>query len=357
MSTVSRYLAREFSLASSGVFLAIFVTWVSADSLVHVDRMAEDAGGALRGVLLRSLDIVPLGIPTACVIGAVWSLTRAVRFREITAIRAGGIPLRMALVPLLGVALAIAAVVGIAEDRLLVPARRALTGSGSEQGEPTNRPRQIAGRWWYSAGSSMFSAESYVKETGELRDVNVFELDEAREIRRRIDAEVAVHREGSLWEFRDARVREFSGTSGLRESVAESLELDLGMTGTAIERAAPPVEATDLPGLARRIRDQEGTAAHRAALLTAFHARLAQPLAVLVLVLLALPFAIGDVERGDSLPRALLYALAASGIFWLCWTLALLGARSGVVSPAVPVWGALGLFLAFGFWRFRQLRE
>lgn len=357
MSTVSRYLTREYALASSGIFLAIFVTWISADSLVHVDRVAEDAAGALREVLLRSLDIVPLGVPTACVIGVVWSLTRAVRFREITAIRAGGIPLRLALVPLLVLSLAIAAGLGIVEDRLLVPARLSLLTSHAEDDDSGNRPRQIAGRWWYSAGSSMFSAESYDKKTGELHDVNVFELDEDRQIRRRIDAEVAVHRAGSLWEFRDARVREFTGTSGLREHVAGSLELDLGMTGIAIERAAPPLEATDLPGLARRIRDEPGTRSDRAAVETAFHARLAQPLAVLLLVLLALPFAIGDVERGDSLPRALLSALAVSGLFWLCWTLALLGARSGVIPPAIPVWGAVCAFLGLGLWRFNGLRE
>ena len=356
MSTVSRYLAREFSLASGAIFLAIFVTWVSADSMIHVDRVAEDAGAALRGVLLRSLDIVPLGIPTACVIGAVWSLTRAVRFREITAIRAGGIPLRMALVPLLLLTLAIAAVLGLVEDRVLVPARLSLIESDSEDASP-NRPRQIAGRWWYAAGSSILSAESYVPETGELLDVSVFELDDAREIRRRIDAEVAVHREGSVWVFRDAHVREFTSPSGLRESVMDSLELDLGMTGAAIEHARPPIEATDLPGLARRIRDQADNASNRAALQTAFHARLAQPLAVVVLVLLALPFAIGDSERGDSLPRALLGALAAMGVFWFFWTLALLVARTGVLPSAIPVWGALAAFFGLGIWRFGRLRE
>jgi lipopolysaccharide export system permease protein len=355
VSTVSRYLAREFALASAAIFLALFVTWVSADSLVHVDDVAEDAGSALREVLLRSLDVVPLGVPTACVIGLVWSLTRAVRFREITAIRAGGIPLRMALVPLLLLSLAIAAGLGVLEDRLLVPVRLSLLES--ETGETQKRPRRIAGRWVYSTGSSIFSAESYSKETGELYDVNVFEFDDDREVRRRIDAEVAVHREGSIWEFRDARVRDFTGTSGLRERVGESIEIDLGLTGAALDHAAPPVEATDLPGLARRIRDETDSASDRAALETAFHARLAQPLAVVVLVLLALPFAIGDAERGDSLPRALLSALAASGLFWLCWTLALLGARSGVVPSAIPVWGALATFLALGFWRFRALRE
>jgi len=357
VSIVSLYLVREFAVASAGVFLAILVTWVSADSLLHVDDVSDQGVGALRAVLLRSLDIFPLGIPTACVIGAVWSLTRAVRFREITAIRAGGIPLKTALLPMLLFSLGIAGALAFFEDRALVPARQSLLSAGAEEGERPNAPRQIAGRWWYSTGTSILSAGEYAPESGMLKDVTVFDLDPSRQIRRRIDAEVAEHVEGVVWEFREARVRDFQGPTGMQERVSASLRLDLGVTGAQMERAAPPVEATSLHKLARRIREHRGNEAAGVALEAAFHGRLAQPLAVVVLVLLALPFAIGDAERGDSLPRALLWALAASGAFWLVWTLALLVARAGLVPPALPVWGALLGFGAFGAWRFRALRE
>ena len=88
-----------------------------------------------------------------------------------------------------------------------------------------------------------------------------------------------------------------------------------------------------------------------------FHARLAGPVAVLILVLFAIPFAVGDVERGDSLPRALLGTLVATAAFWTLWALGLLAARSGVLPPAFPVWGMVLLALGVGFWRYRALRE
>ncbi|MBW2414343.1 MAG: LptF/LptG family permease [Deltaproteobacteria bacterium] len=357
MSTVSLYLVREFAAASTGVFLAILVTWLSADSLLHVGDVSDQGAGALRTVLLRSLDIFPLGVPTACVIGAVWSLSRAVRFREITAIRAGGIPLKTALLPILLVSLAVAGALALFEDRALVPARQSLLSNGDDETGRSNAPRQLAGRWWHATGTSILSAGSYSAETGALHDVTVFDLDASRQIRRRIDAEVAEHVDGVVWEFRGARVRDFEGPTGMRETVSASLRLDLGVTGAEMERAYPPIEATSLHKLARRIREHRGNESALVALEAAFHGRLAQPLAVVVLVLLALPFAIGDVERGDSLPRALLWALAASGAFWLVWTLALLVARAGLVPAALPVWGALLGFGALGAWRFRAVRE
>ena len=70
-----------------------------------------------------------------------------------------------------------------------------------------------------------------------------------------------------------------------------------------------------------------------------------------------MPFAIGDLERGDSLPRALIQALAAAGCFWLAWTLAQVAARTGAVPPALPAWTVIVIFLGIGTWRFLALKE
>ena len=65
----------------------------------------------------------------------------------------------------------------------------------------------------------------------------------------------------------------------------------------------------------------------------------------------------GDSGRGDSLPRALLRSLLAACLFWLCWTLALLAARTGVVPAPLPVWGVTVAALGLGLWRFRGIPE
>ena len=119
MLRVSRYLLREFALSSATVLIALVVTWVAADTLVHLDAVGDSVSGALAAVLHRLLVVIPLAVPLSCLVGVVWSLTRAVRSREITAIRCGGIPLRYALLPVLVTAVLIGGALGYFEDRVI----------------------------------------------------------------------------------------------------------------------------------------------------------------------------------------------------------------------------------------------
>ncbi len=358
MKTVPRYLLREFLVASGAVLLALCVTWLAADSLLHLDDLEDGAAELLRATLLRLLEILPSGVPIACVVGVVWSLTRAVQAREITAIRCGGIALRAALAPILVASLLIAAGLGWLEDRVIIKARQAQIAGESEEQDVAGRPRleRTNGRYWYAGGTFIFAASSYEPETGTLRGVTVFELSDTRGVQRRIDADAADYVDGHSWELRDAIVREFAGTR-LEQSRAKTLRLDLGISGGDLERAERPLSAETLNGMAKRLRRGRPNDEERRAIQASFHGRLAQPLAVLILVLFAIPFAVGDVERGDSFPRALLGALLATGGYWVLWGLGLLVARSGWLPPPLPVWGVVALVLGVAGWRFRALRE
>jgi LPS export ABC transporter permease LptG len=354
MRIVTRYLLWEFALASCVVGIALVATVLAADALLHIDHLGDDPAQGLRDLALRALDLPGLALPLACSIGATWSLTSAARHREITAIRCSGIPLKGALLPLLVASLLGAAAFGWLEDRTLVPARASLLELDPDgQGSPTH-PRFSNGRYWSATGDSIFSATEYHPAQDELVGVTVFELSSTREIRRRIDAARARYRSGSRWEFIDATVREFD-VGSLRPQHVASLEIDLGVSSADLRRALPPPEATTLHRLARQMRESSGEDAARAEV--AFHARLAQSLAILVLVLFAIPFSTGDVERGDSLARALLFSLCAAALYWLAWTLALLAAQGGVVPAGIALWAVTAAALALGSWRFRAIPE
>jgi lipopolysaccharide export system permease protein len=326
--------------------------------LLHLDELEDGVLELLRTTSFRLLEILPSGVPIACVVGVVWSLTSAVKAREITAIRCGGIALRSALAPILVTSLLIAVGLGWFEDRVIIKARQAqIASERNEQGE-AGRPSLVRtnGRYWYAGGTFIFAASSYEPETGTLRGVTVFELSDTRGLKRRIDAEAADYVDGHSWELRDAIVREFSGAR-FEQSRAQTLSLDLGISGGDFEHAERPLSAETLNGMAKRLRRGRPTDDERYAIQASFHGRLAQPLAVLILVLFAIPFAVGDVERGDSLPRALLGALGVTAGYWVLWGMGLLVARSGWLPPPLPVWGVVVLLLGVAGWRFRALRE
>jgi lipopolysaccharide export system permease protein len=354
--TIARHLLAEFVVATTGVFLGIWAMWFAADILLHIDDLAGHVVAGLREVVLRALPVLPIVLPLSGLTGAVLCLSRAARNRELTAIRTGGIRLQAALAPMVVLCALVAVGLGSLQDRVLLPLRERLErGRADEKGD--RAPERLLNRWWYASGTSIFSAASYEAKTHELEDVTVFLFDEHREIRQRIDAKTAASLDGDNWEIRDAHVLDFSQREGIARHDAEKLRLDLGITSGEMSRATEPSATASLRQLARLIRKSAGDAVEVAKLELAFHSRLAQPLTVLIVVLFAIPFATGDPGRGDSLPRALLRSLGAAGVFWLCWTLALLAARTGRVPAPLPVWGVTLGALALGIWRYRTIPE
>jgi lipopolysaccharide export system permease protein len=354
---IARYLFREFAQASAGVLLGLLVMWIAADILLHIDELAGHISRGMGEVALRAYPVLPIAIPISCVAGVVLCLSRASRSSEITAIRTGGIRLQAALLPILIGCALVALGIGILEDRVLVPARILLEQNRTEQGgEKLRMPERRLGRWWFASGTSIFSASKYDANERVMRDVTVFLLDDERAIRQRLDAKSAANLDGDTWEIRDANVLEFPADGGIDRRSALAVRLDLGISGGEMERASRPPTGMTLHQLARQIGRSAGDAAEVAKLELAFHSRLAQPFAVLIVVLLAIPFAAGE-SRDESLPRALLRSLLAMAAFWLVWTLALLVSRSGVVPAPIPVWGVTVAALAVGYWRFRAIEE
>jgi lipopolysaccharide export LptBFGC system permease protein LptF len=351
---VSRYLLREFLLASGAVLAALLLVWTAADTLLHIDELGSQGLSSLGGVVLRSAEIVPLGVPMACAIGIIWSLTRAARFREITAIRCGGIPLRLALWPTLAICLAIGLGLAFFEDRVLVPAHRTLQGvdDGEEKGAA---PQWVGDRWWFARGSWLLSAAAFDTDTVALQDVTAFLLGPDRQIVERIDARTARSLEGGSWQLEDAQVRRFQGEQVTLESAPERV-IDLGLRRQELASLSEP-DLMTLRALWRGTgRDSAATSSTRARELSVkLHERLARPIAVLLLVLFVIPFALGDVERGDSFPRALVQGLGAAGLFWAIWTLALVTGQSGHVRPGLAIWGVTAAALALGAYRYRAI--
>jgi lipopolysaccharide export LptBFGC system permease protein LptF len=355
---VGRYLAWEFALASSAVLIVLATVWLTADSLLHLDDFGREGVGALRNGLLRSLDILPQGVPTACALGAALSLARAMRFREVTAIRCGGIRLRTALLPLLGITLLVALALGFVQDRVLVPAHQSLEGLAEKDRE--DRPTKAADRWWYVSGDWTFSADEFDPAQKLMTRVSAFEFDPRRKPKRRLDSERAVYLGDGQWEFFKVIDRRFLPEGQIELKRYERLALHLGvelapqLLRTSTGRAAH--EAMTL----HRLLDSVGEAANeaeRSTLLTAYHGRLALPFASIALVLLSIPAAIREGGRDDTLSRALLNVLLAVAGFWVAWSVVLVEPLSAYVPPALPVWATIGTALALGAWRFGSISE
>jgi lipopolysaccharide export system permease protein len=355
---VSRYLLRQFLAASALIFVGLFITALSVGAVLQLDEFQTDAGQAWRITLFRALEMVPLGVPIACLCGAAWSLTRATRFLELTAIRSGGMRLRRVLAPFLIAALVLGGAVALFEDRILVPIREVVleTEDPASSGEAL-RAFHANDRWWFAQGSSLFAARAYNPQSFELDQVTVFELDDQRRIVRRVDAQKARFLHDQTWELHEARILDFGAGEAPALRQESQVQLALGVSRGTLRQALPAPEVTSLHRLSRWIREWSGSPLRIASFEAAFHARIAQPLAVLVFVLFAVGLSIGEAESRDTFGRALVRGLIAAMLYWIAWTAALLAAGSGTVPPAFPVWGVTGLFLLVGAFIYRRVPE
>ncbi len=343
-----------------GVLSGLILVWVAADTLLHIEDFQSGAWTALRNALLRSLELLPLGVPTACGIGVIFSLSRATRHLEITALRCGGIRLRKALVPILILSVLIAVGQAFFQDRVLIPAK--LQVAGAEEPEEEERPRMVGDRWWYVSDEWMFSASDFDARDRRLVDVTVFRFDAEHAVDRRLDAEGALYLGEGQWRFFNVLDQSFSD-DGLRDLRRfEKLALNLGVDLTsavlrdATGRAMP--EFMTVNGLAEAAAEASRPDEIRT-LESSYHARLALPLSVVILVLLMLPEGLLGNDRDDaSLPKALLRALALMTAFWAIWTLARLASQRPIgPTPALPIWGTMLALLAYASWRFRLIKE
>jgi len=360
VTIISRYLAKEFLIATIAVLLGLILVWVAADVLLHIEDFQAGLWVALRGALLRSLELLPLGVPTACGIGVIFSMNRATRNLEITAMRCGGVQLRRALIPILVSSALISVGLGVFHDRVLIPAK--LDVAGAQEPEEAERPRLVGDRWWYVSGEWMFSAADFDARERRLIDVTVFRFDEDHEVSRRLDADGAIYRGEGQWRFFGVLDQSFTqdGLRDIRRFEQLALNLGVDLTSAVLRdqtgRAMP--EFMTLHTLSDAVAEASRPEELRA-LESSYHARLALPLSVVVLVLLMLPEGLFGSDRDDaSLPKALLRALALMTGFWAIWTLARFGSqRPFLPSAAVPIWGTMAALLLYASWRFRQIRE
>ncbi len=349
MFTVWRHFAARFGGAFLASFAILALLLFAVDAMLHLASLAEQAdsfAAALRLSLERSAaTYAEYLIPIASFVAAFWCAGGATLHREILALRAGGISPRVALAPLLVLAVGLAALHFAAIERVSVRAAGALAARESPDGGDV---RVRAGGVWYHAGRVVYSAGE-VNRGGLVREIRVYERDAAGRLVRTITAARARRLAPQRWEFVDARIREID-PSARAEAPRERREARAALA-LASDRS-PHLRRNELAGLPlatlRRYvaaRTAGGTDAGDARIV--LHNRLSGPPVVVVFALLAIPLALRS-EGRRSLARAALQGAALLVAFLLARDMgSTFAARSPDLAVAFP-WLTLGAYAALG---------
>ena len=312
MKTVRRLLYRDivWSVVFVAVaFLSLFYFIDFVDELDSVGRGGYTLGHAvLRGLLLLPGHFYEL-FPIAVLIGTIYAMARLAQSSEFTILRTAGLGPGRALTLLALPGLVFALITFVVGDYVAPQAERQAValkagargglsiGSGGawlkdrRSGAPSNGPTGA------DTERSISVNVSAATGSGDLRGVQIFEFDTAGRLRTRIGAESAQVKKDGYWDLRgvertdwptpDAAVRGAPLTLAALPQLAWPTALDAGVVASAL-LPVQTMSTLDLWRYTSHLADQDQAVQRHE---IAFWKKALYPLACVVMVALALPFA------------------------------------------------------------------
>jgi LPS export ABC transporter permease LptG/LPS export ABC transporter permease LptF len=304
--------------------------------------------------------VLHLMLPISCLIGAVVTVTLLARTGELTAIKAVGVSMRRATVAVLLLTVAMGVLLFVVQDRLApVSNRKAQEIKDHILGRaPRTYGLPVSGLWAFGPESRrLYHCRLYDPDREDIQGLSVLTLD--RDGPTIVDhrfAERARWQDGrGEWELESGWYLEFG-----EEGSGSVLDVHEGLVSVPLD---PPERFTrkelrltrsldslqeqmSLGELDRQIDSLRGSGYDTTQLQVAYHGKLAQAVAPLVMVLLGLPFAFKVGKRGSlyGIGVALILVL----VYWAAYAMFNALGLEAILPATVAAWAPNVLFGLFG---------
>jgi LPS export ABC transporter permease LptF/LPS export ABC transporter permease LptG len=362
---VDRYLTREF-LAFLGYGLALTtIVVVVADLMTTFDRFVRlkpSFWHILEHFLYRTPPYVYQGLHIVVLMSTILLFLNLSRSNELTALKAGGVSLYRASLPVFGLAAAVT-LGALSFQEVLLPV---LNQKGVEVDEAKIKRKtlphlQKRSQIWYrgreEAGreSRIYHIELLDPTNRDMSGASVLELGPDFGVRRRWDARGMRWREvDEVWELREGALREFQPGRADRIQPFRTLSLRLPERFedfAQVPKAPDVMNYVELRAYIRRL--QEG--GHQVGkYLVDLYSKLSFPFAHVIMALVGIPFALQSPRAGRLIGIAFCLALGLG--YFLVHSAAVALARTEILPPVVAAWTANILFASLGLFFFLRAR-
>jgi LPS export ABC transporter permease LptG len=347
---VDRYLVREY-VAFMGIGLAVAAAlFIVVDLVKTLDkylRVKPPLMYILEHFAYRLPAALHDGLPVVMLVATIFLFLTLSRYHELTALKAAGVSLYRVSAPVLGVGLLVAIGAGLFQE-LALPVL-------NERGDEVDRvkirgqaPRHLQTRqrlWVRSADTRFYRVELLNPATNDLHGVTILELDRDFRLTGRLDARRA-HWTAGGWELSEGAYREI-GDEGKVQTVPFSwTAMDLKEELDDFLRIHKPVGSMSFWELRDYIGQLEAAGFQIRKYLVELYSKLSFPLVNLVMVLVAIPFALQS-PRGGRLFGIGLAIMIMAG-YLVVHFVALAFARADLLPPLIAAWTANVIFMGIG---------
>jgi len=347
---IDRYLVREY-LTFMGIGVAVaaalFVVIDLVQTLDKYLRVKPPLVYILEHFAYRLPAALHDGLPVVMLVATIFLFLTLSRYHELTALKAAGVSLYRVSAPVLGVGLVVAIGAGLFQE-LALPVL-------NERGEEVDRvkirgqaPRHLQSRqrlWVRSADTRFYRVELLNPGTSDLYGVTILELDREFRLTGRLDARRA-HWTAGGWELSDGAYREI-GPEGKVQTVPFGwTALDLKEELEDFLRIQKPVSTMSFWELRDYIGQLEAAGFQIRKYLVELYSKLSFPLVNLVMVLVAIPFALQSPRGGRLVGIGLAIVIMAG--YLVVHYVALAFARADLLPPLIAAWTANVIFVGIG---------
>lgn len=310
MNLIARYILKEVAVSSGFVFLGLILLFSFFDLASELDSIGRADYGFGQAALYVALNVpghVYEIVPIAALIGALFALSRLVMNSEFTVMLASGVSnWRMAFL------LALAGV-GFALIALLVGE---LVSPWSEQAAKTLKLRAtesvVAQAFhsglWVKDGNAFINAREVLPDSS-LRDLKVYEFDQNWQLKKIMTAEKGIWQGKRHWKLGNISDTSFS-QGEIKVTHAKNLEWKSVLSPEMLSVLLVSPEKMSTPALFKYIKHLRENKQQTTRYEVALWSKMFYPLAIPVIMLLALPFAFHSPRSGSIAFKIFLGILA-----------------------------------------------
>lgn len=346
MKTLSHYIGREVLFATILIFVALLMLFAFFDLIHELSNVGKDGYPLGRALLFVGLSVpghIYELVPTAALIGTLSAIAGLVANSEYTVMRTSGASLTQITLAIVRVGVPLAVATFLAGEFLAPPAERlAQQVRVQTQGQATRIvAQQFESGFWFKQDWTFVNIKSVLPDMT-LLGVHIYEFDPDLRLKAMRVADSGTFVEDGLWRLNNAATTNFDA-GGAKVTHADEVDWQTVLKPSILTVYQVAPEKLELSTLYDNIRVLGGNQQKTSRFEVALWNKIFYPAAVIVMMVLALPFAYFQRRAGGAGFR--IFAGTIIGLVF--FLLSRLFSYLGVINDWPPLFSAAFPIVAF----------